>query len=433
MTFKNKIRAGICLGGVSALFGCSGVDGSNGTSRAPVAHTVSAVMLSAAAEKQDYLNNYARPDAIQYSFHAHEGMWVDCVDVNRQPSMLTPLMAGKSIAQPPPLPAQPALPAGHQWAHQDVEDHANEIDENGHVRHCGPGQIPMRRTTAEDLKPFATLHDFFAKGPDRAALGAALNPNYQAPPSVAGYEYARETQFVTNWGFQSFINLWQPYLQSAADHSISQIWVAVLNGGATQSAEAGWIAGAPFANLTTRLFIYWTNDNYQTTGCWNLQCPGFVQFDGSVVLGGTFPTLSSFGGTQAEVELTWAKSSATDEWWLLYNGTKWVGYYPRALYTGGMQTQATFTAYGGEVLNSEPGGRHTATVMGSGQFAASWYRWAAYQRFLKYVDTTYTLVDPTPSPGVTNPTCYSMLSGSAPYPWGAYEFFGGPGYSASCP
>jgi hypothetical protein len=30
-----------------------------------------------------------------------EGMWVDCVDVNRQPSMLMPQMAGKALAQPP--------------------------------------------------------------------------------------------------------------------------------------------------------------------------------------------------------------------------------------------------------------------------------------------------------------------------------------------
>jgi hypothetical protein len=71
----------------------------------PASTPVTLTDSTAAAEKQNYLSNYVQPGTIQRSFHAAEGMWVDCVDVNRQPSMLTPQMAGQSVAQPPPLPS----------------------------------------------------------------------------------------------------------------------------------------------------------------------------------------------------------------------------------------------------------------------------------------------------------------------------------------
>jgi hypothetical protein len=366
--------------------------------------------------------------------------------------MLMPQMAGKALAQPPPLPT-PApsqsvttqsattrpLPTQHQWARQDVEDHADELDENGSVRHCDQGTIPMRRTTAADLERFATLEDFFAKDGDRAHTGDVfLNLGQQngAAPSIAGHEYARERQNVTNWGAQSFINIWQPYLEVNLEHSISQIWVGVLSGSTTQTAEAGWIVGNPY-DTNTRLFVYWTNDDYQNTGCHNLDCAGFVQMDHSVMLGAAYSTISSFGGTQYEIELTWAKSSPTADWWLLYNGTKWLGYYPASLYTGGMQTQASVVLYGGEVYNTELHSRHTATFMGSGEFASNWWQNAAYQRHLQYVNTNYNTIDVTPSPDVTNANCYSMISGyDGTSSWGAYEFLGGPGYffnAANCP
>lgn len=404
------------------------------------ASAATSTAAAAAAEKSDYLANYVRPDTIGRSFHAAEGTWVDCVDVSRQPSMQTPQMAGKAIDQPPPLPAPPmALPAGTQWARMDTEDHANEVDENGNVRHCDPGTIPIRRTTAADLGRVATLKDFFAKGPDRALQGKSLDPGYQPPPSVAGFEYAREYQFVANWGFQSFINIWQPYVETAPEHSISQIWVAILNGGSTQTAEVGWtVDPGQFSDSKTHLFIYWTNDNYQTTGCYDLNCTGFVQTNNSVTLGGAISTISADSGTQYVDELSWEKSSATANWWLLYQGTTWLGYYPASLYTGGMQTQASFTSYGGEVYNSEPSGRHTASLMGSGQFASAGWQHAAYQRHLQYINTSFNTIDVTPSPSVTNSNCYSMANGfdGTGDGWGAYEFLGGPGYffnSTNCP
>lgn len=213
--------------------------------------------------------------------------------------------------------------------------------------------------------------------------------------------------------------------------------MAILNGGSTQTAEVGWtVDPGQFGDSNTHLFIYWTNDNYQTTGCYDLNCTGFVQTNNSVTLGGSFGTISTQGGTQYVVELSWEKQSATANWWLLWQGTTWLGYYPASLYTGGMQTQATFTAFGGEVYNSEPGGKFTSTQMGSGQFASGGFEYADYQRHLQYINTNYNTIDVSPTSSVTNANCYSMSSGydGTGDGWGAYEFLGGPGYNATnCP
>jgi hypothetical protein len=447
-----NVRSHPCIAAAVALVGmllsaCSASPPGEGSNKAPQVSSSMALNLTstsvistaaAQAEKQNYLANHVRPDTILHSFHAHEGVWIDCVDVNRQPSMLTPQMEGQSIDQPPPLPPSLGpLPAGHQWARLDMEDHANELDENGNVRHCDPGTVPIRRTTAADLQRFATLTDFFAKGPNRALQGASSDPGYK-PPSNAGYEYAREYQYVTNWGFQSFINIWDPSVQASGEHSISQIWVANNCCNSNQeTAETGWtVDPLKFGDDNTHFFIYWTDDNYQSTGCYDLDCTGFVQTNNSVTPGVYFSTVSSAGGTQYDAELSWEKSSSTSNWWLLWEGSTWLGYYPTSLYTHGMATQASFTAYGGEVYNSEPGGQHTSTQMGSGQFASAGWQYAAHQRHLQYINTSYSTIDVSPSAQVNNSNCYSMSNGydGTGDGWGAYEFFGGPGYNAtSCP
>ncbi len=425
----------------------AGVAGAGAGQLAPLAAqsptTTTAPSSGAAAEKQAYLSNYVRPDTILHSFHAAEGIWVDCVDVNQQPAMLAPAMAGRSIASPPPLP--PANGAGQssgsrsgaQAAQQDVALHANEFDELGNVRSCAPGTIPIRRTTAADLARFTSLRDFFSKGPGGAPNLTA--PQTAAPPDLSGYVYAAQGQSVTNWGMQLFLNIWDPALGTYGSHSISQMWVANTTGGTTETAEAGWnVDSGLYGDSDVHLFIYWTEDGYVNTGCYNLSCTGFVQTDNSVVLGGSFSPVSTTEGTQYDFELTWAKSSSTSDWWLIYQGSTWVGYYPASQYSHGMQTQASLTNYGGEVNISAPNGS-VLTQMGSGAFASSGATYAAYQAHLQYVDTDYNTIDVSPDTQyINNSGCYSLSDGyqvgsgfyfgeqTTPEP-GYFQFLGGSG------
>jgi hypothetical protein len=403
---------------------------------------------SADAEKANYLSNYVRADTIVRSFQDADGRWVDCVDVNQQPGMLTPETAGQKLEPPPPVPdgfasASPPLSGQYQPAQLNGAVHANEIDGFGSVRHCEPGTVPIRRTTAEDLQRFATLNDFYAKSPNRAQTAASLRDHaLGSTPSIAGFEYGAQNQWVTNWGFQSWINVWNPFVQNTvSEHSLSQIWVANWYNVATlgvETAEAGWTVNPlVFGDTKTRLFIYWTPDGY-VHGCYDLMCAGFVQTNNSVMLGDYFNSgsISSIGGAQYDFQIAWEKNSSTSSWWLLFQGS-WLGYLPASLYSHGMQTQANFTQYGGEVYNSEPGGSHTQTWMGSGVFASGGYQQAAYQRHLQYIDLTFHTIDVSPTAFVTNSNCYSMVNGfdGTGDGWGAYEFLGGRGgwLNSSCP
>ena len=192
-------------------------------STSALADPPAATSAEEALAKENYLKNYIRPDTIRRSFHTAEGMWVDCVDVNRQPGMLAPDMAGKTVEQPPPPPARHddrarVLPHGAQLAVLDTELHANEADENGVVRRCEEGTIPIRRRTPEELSRFPNLRDMFSKGRGHPFKSGSNSP------SPKFYEHAGSSQSVTNWGMQFFMNIWSPTTNSS-DHSISQMWV----------------------------------------------------------------------------------------------------------------------------------------------------------------------------------------------------------------
>jgi hypothetical protein len=45
-------------------------------------------------------------------------------------------------------------------------------------------------------------------------------------------------------------------------------------------------------------------DGYKNTGCYNLECPGFVQISKNVVLGGPLSPTSTYNGQQFDIKLT---------------------------------------------------------------------------------------------------------------------------------
>ena len=64
----------------------------------------------------------------------------------------------------------------------------------------------------------------------------------------------------------------------------------------------------------SRLFIYYTADNYSTTGCYNLSCGAFVQVNNSWYFGGGFSNYSTYGGAQYDFSAEY----------YLYNGNWWL-------------------------------------------------------------------------------------------------------------
>ena len=371
---------------------------------------------------------------VDHSFEL-DGQVVDCITIESQPSVrllgievvdLAP-PAGTTGAQPvdgdAPGDAQPALSPLT----------LGRIDALGNAIRCEPGTVPVGRLTLDVLVRFETLRHFFSKGGDGFGSLPAPQPERQGDEPGAGERrYAYTNQTVNNYGGNSWLNLWNPSLGADGTMSISQQWYSADGDDGVQTLEGGWqVLPSKYNTNNAVLFIYWTADGYKNTGCYNLDCAGFVQINNNWFLGGQWSAYSSTGGTQWGFELQWKLYQ--DNWWLFLKGPgayEAVGYYPDSIYDGGpMADAATSVLYGGETATD---GRWPE--MGSGQFANQGWQQAAFQNTIFYIPRNENngvgvwadLIAQEPAPD-----CYTvvLVPASNGGSWGTYFYFGGPGGS----
>jgi hypothetical protein len=359
------------------------------------------------------------------------GQVFDCVPFDEQPSVRAGL-APDAQSTLPPLPldsgsedrpadakqaraGSQALPGSFSSAPQMREQQAG----------CEKGTIPMRRVTLEEVTRFSSLREFLDKGPE--GLGRVRPRHIQNTKAANGHNYAIARSSVTNTGGSSWINLWSPSVSSAWFYgqmfSLSQQWFAAYYP-TTQTVEGGWqVFPRHYSTGNAVLFIYWTADNYQSTGCYNLECAGFVQTNSNWYLGAGWSAYSTKGGTQYGFTMQWQLSNGN--WWLYLEGQP-VGYYPTSIYRGGTLAQrAEQFDLGGETYGS-----FIWPAMGSGSFPSSGYGQAAYHSSISYFDLSGFMQYPTFTTYAPTPACYTALL-TAPSA-GGYFFFGGPGGGSAC-
>jgi hypothetical protein len=152
-----------------------------------------------------------------------------------------------------------------------------------------------------------------------------------------------------------------------------------------------------------------------------------------IALGAVISPVSSYQGTQYDISILIWKDPVLGNWWMQFGNSYLVGYWPATLFTH-LNESATMLEWGGEVVNSEPGGVHTSTQMGSGQFAEEGFGQASYVRNLKYVDSNNILQNPdnTMQTLAEDPNCYDIQSSSNDN-WGVFFYYGGPGRNPNCP
>src|ERR1700688_802203 len=233
----------------------------------------------------------------------HDGQHFDCLPIEQQPSVRGLGLSHVEIAPPPPLevaaePGAPAEPRGKAGSPLTLGHH----DSFGNEIRCAAGTIPMRRVTLEEMTRFETLRQFFEKGPDGAGQ-IELQEGKAAPPKPV-YKDARAYEQVDNLGGSSLLNLWMPPIDTGATQvfSLSQHWYT--GGNPVQTVEGGWQAfPQKYNTVNSVLFIYWTADGYNRTGCYNLDCAAFVQVNSNWALGASFSHYSTPGGTQYEFDL----------------------------------------------------------------------------------------------------------------------------------
>ncbi|CAI9103281.1 OLC1v1001739C3 [Oldenlandia corymbosa var. corymbosa] len=357
----------------------------------------------------------SRDNTIIKTIKSEDGDVIDCVDINHQPAFDHPSLKGHIIKRKPSNHPSGVLP-------KSIDDKKKEITQLWQLSgECPEGTIPIRRISEEQRN-------------------AAKRPHHKTPPTVSNsdgkpavnqlrHEYAYTyTPTGSYYGARATISAWQPFVERRNEFSLSQIWLVAGSGVNLNTIEAGWtVDPAVFGDYRTRLFVYWTRDGYQRTGCYNLRCSGFVQITNRMVIGGAVVTT----GVQPEVTILIWKDVRQSVWWLQYNGVI-VGYWPNSIFTL-LKGTASLVEWGGEIINSNVNGIHTATDMGSGRFAQAGFRFASYFRNLLVVNNKNTLVFP-PSIGsaTTNSNCYNIAVGKS-VNWGYYFYYGGPGRNLNCP
>ena len=250
---------------------------------------------------KQYLSDHYAGVVVRHQFELSASQIVDCIDALTQPGARRHgLTRANWIERPRQAPAGQAWPGERQDVelarHRDepgiflapADSNSAERDAHGQRMSCDRGTIPKLRLTLDRLASFESLAHFRHK---RGQPGSGVISGQISTEAMtnADHEYAHAYDLVPNWGAESSLNIWGSYTELPSEFSLSQIWVVGGSGSGRQTVEAGWQVyrnrhlGAHPKNA--HLFIYSTQDNYQDTGCYDLDCDDFVQTDSSVVIG----------------------------------------------------------------------------------------------------------------------------------------------------
>ncbi|XP_026457859.1 uncharacterized protein LOC113358481 [Papaver somniferum] len=343
---------------------------------------------------------------------------IDCYDIYGQPSLNHPLLHNHIIQE---------KPNSYPKEMKSNNFRTLQLTQTWHkYGSCPEGTIPIRRKGKNYNPIILHKHDHPKLSPYRTLNASDL---------LKSHEYAIIEVNGNFLGAHAKINIWKPVMETSTEISVSQIWVTAGDVEVKNTIEAGWIVNQHiYGDDQPRFFIYWTKDGYETTGCYDLLCDGFVQTSSDFCLGGSFTEVSTFNGIQKDVTFSIHKDQIGGQWWVQVQGNP-IGYYPSSLFTKLSMTSTTIH-FGGEISNHKSKGRHTSTQMGSGHFPSEGrLKTSSYFNWVQVVDENNVTKDPeNVKTMVTNQDCYGLEIDNNHHDTNGYGFYyGGPGYNDKCP
>jgi len=366
-----------------------------------------------------------------------DGQTLDWVPVESQTSA--------AIASPPPAapPSAASLAASPASAASARPTASVSLD----IGDAGPaGHVPVLRPDPAAIVSLDRLARVQSKS---GGLRVNVNRTNKTPadPNPAGYFHALSSQWITSYGADAWLNLWDPVvdipLDPGDDHSISQLWLQNYSKPQLQSLEGGLTVDHSLnGDAANHLFTYYTTNGYtrdgDDLGGYNRLQAGWIQYDPSI-----FPGIRINGASQQgvspQLEVGIKYQLWQGNWWFGFNNNEsgpwiWLGYYPGSLFSGGIADHVDWVGWGGEVYTALAIPCDTLDQMGSGRHAADGWTHACYQRLMHTQTDQYgdladfdgiasvdVAASGCPTDGYTIATF--MDSGSS---WGSYQFFGGP-------
>ncbi|XP_074270743.1 protein neprosin-like [Silene latifolia] len=265
-----------------------------------------------------------------------DGEVIDCVNILKQPAFSHPLLLNHTIQLEPSFNAITNC----------FRSRGDLLIQSWHkYGQCPDGSIPIVRKLMQGNNNRPIFPKQFPPFSSADMLQNNNDANYQHQWALVSADRDGQIQ-----GGHAKINNWRPFVNQEGG-SMSQIWIAASSGdNDRETIEVGWMVAPSTGSSDSKIFIYWTNDNYQSTGCYNLDCPGFVQTSNTLAIGAKLANISTYGGAQFDIEYDVRKDPKSKNWWLTINGQT-QGYWPAKLFKK-MSKNADVIAWGGEVVDS---------------------------------------------------------------------------------
>ncbi|KAI3862705.1 hypothetical protein MKX03_001997 [Papaver bracteatum] len=313
----------------------------------------------------------------------------DCYDIYKQPSLNHPLLQNDTIQEKP----------GMSPKNIKLDNFGTlKLTQTWHkYGTCPQGSIHVRRNIKDFRSKLSHKH------PRSKFSHYKMSNTVHSNASRPDHEYAVIWVSGNFLGAQAKINLWNPFVEAPLEISVSQIWVTAGENDDHNTIESGWeVSKNIYGDNQTRFFISWTTDDYET-GCYNLDCEGFVHTSSNIAVGCNFTKLSTFKGDQKDATFSIHKDQKSGNWWVQVQGIP-VGYYPSSLFTQ-LSKIAKEIDFGGEIYNQRSRERHTTTQMGSGHFPSEGgLGISGYFNYVQVIDENNEAKDPeNVKSEVTNP------------------------------
>ncbi|WVZ65286.1 hypothetical protein U9M48_014680 [Paspalum notatum var. saurae] len=243
---------------------------------------------------------------------------------------------------------------------------------------------------------------------------------------VAGWATTLHPYF----GSRSKMSIWGSSHEHSQESGAS---ITIYSGSAQESfncIQAGLHVFPDWYNSSdVHFFVYWTRDGFQSTGCTNLRCPGFVPAKGAALVPGQPIAPSVYGGKDRYITISLYMDPSTGDW-VLYREDlatpSFLGHFPKELFTnlndGADVGWFAFVDY----RKNEPG-----PPMGSGHFPKEGERKAAYFKKIQLFDSRANAYDLQPGQSdltrvFTQQECYNVSEVIQTKHDGTVFYYGGP-------
>ncbi|VAH43477.1 unnamed protein product [Triticum turgidum subsp. durum] len=234
----------------------------------------------------------------------------------------------------------------------------------------------------------------------------------------------------SSYGARVKIGIWGSQVQRHSQESGAAISISTVDQDEPfNMIEAGFhVLPELYNNNDVHFFIRWTNDDHKATGCYNLECHGFVPASGAALVPGqAVAPPSTYGRDDRYITISLHTDANTRDW-VLYRDDlhkpAFLGHFPKELCPR-LYGIASGVALLGFVnyQDRDKGG----PAMGSGHFPEEGQRKAAYFKNIKLFDSKANVYDPSGLVRlVTRPKCYKISEVLHAKKDGYMFYYGGP-------